>query len=148
MQQTNIEMEDIHWLMDILQHIDVGLVVLDKKYQIQLWNGFMESHSGISPQKAKDQCLFNLFPEIPEEWFRRKSDPVFQLGSRTFTVWQQRPYLFHFGNYRPITGQAEHMYQNTTIIPLQSINKEVSHICLIVYDVTDVAVNQSIALLK
>jgi len=38
--------KDIHWLMDILQNIDVGLVVLDRNYEVQLWNAFMEGHSG------------------------------------------------------------------------------------------------------
>ena len=50
MSETHIEIGDIHWLMDILQNIDVGLVVLDRDYNIHVWNGFMESHSAISPQ--------------------------------------------------------------------------------------------------
>ena len=45
MSETHIEIGDIHWLMDILQNIDVGLVVLDRDYNIHVWNGFMESHS-------------------------------------------------------------------------------------------------------
>ena len=141
MSDSNIEIGDIHWLMDILQNIDVGLVVLDRNYNIQLWNGFMESHSGISPQNAKDQNLFALCPEIPRDWFVRKSEAVFQLKTRTFTIWEQRPYLFKFKNYRPITGRTATMYQNTSIIPLQSVTQNVDHICIIVYDVTDVAVN-------
>ena len=36
MSDANIELGDIHWLMDILQNIDVGLVVLDRQYDIQL----------------------------------------------------------------------------------------------------------------
>ena len=139
--QGNIELGDIHWLMDILQNIDVGLVVLDGEYRIQLWNGFMESHSGLSPQVAKGENLFQLFPDIPETWFRKKCEPVFQLKTRTFTIWEQRPYLFHFKNYRPITGRATFMYQNTAIIPLESISRTIDHICLIIYDVTDIAVN-------
>lgn len=140
--QGSIELGDIHWLMDILQNIDVGLVVLDKEYRIQLWNGFMESHSGLSPQSAKGQSLFSLFPDISEHWFRQKTEPVFQLKTRTFTLWEQRPYLFHFKNYRPITGMATFMYQNTAIIPLESITRSIDHICLIIYDVTDIAVSR------
>jgi diguanylate cyclase (GGDEF)-like protein len=34
------------------------------------------------------------------------------------------------------------MYQNSTIIPLTTLTGEVSHICLIIYDVTDEAVNK------
>ncbi len=146
MSDSNFDIGDIHWLMDILQNIDVGLVVLDRNYEIHLWNGFMESHSGISPQNAKGQNLFELFDEIPREWFTQKSEAVFQLKTRTFTIWEQRPYLFKFKNYRPITGRAATMYQNTSIIPLESINKTVDHICIIIYDVTDVAVNREDAL--
>lgn len=140
MTKPAIEINDIHWLMDILQNIDVGLIVLNRDYQIQLWNGFMESHSGLSPQNAKGQDLFELFPDIPSDWFRKKAEPVFQLKTRTFTIWEQRPYLFRFKNYRPITGRATFMYQNTSVIPLESVDKSVDHICVIVYDVTDMAV--------
>lgn len=143
MADSNIEFGDIHWLMAILQNIDVGLVVLDRQYNIQLWNGFMESHSGVSPQNAKGENLFELFEEIPKDWFVQKSEAVFQLKTRTFTIWEQRPYLFKFKNYRPITGRASTMYQNTSIIPLESIDKTVDHICVIIYDVTDVAVNRA-----
>lgn len=146
MKDPNIEFGDIHWLMDILQNIDVGLVVLDKDYRIQLWNGFMESHSGISPQHAKEEVLFDLFDEIPRDWFMQKAEPVFQLKTRTFTIWEQRPYLFKFKNYRPITGRAATMYQNTSMIPLESIDRSVDHICLIVYDVTDIAINREDAI--
>lgn len=142
MTDSNIEFGDIHWLMDILQNIDVGLVVLDRQYNIQLWNGFMESHSGLSPQKAKGENLFELFNEIPKDWFMKKAEPVYQLKTRTFTIWEQRPYLFRFKNYRPITGRASVMYQNTSIIPLESINRSVDHICVIIYDVTDIAVSR------
>ena len=41
-----MEIREFHWLMNIVQNLDVGLVVLDKGYRVQVWNGFMESHSG------------------------------------------------------------------------------------------------------
>lgn len=128
--------------MDILQNIDVGLVVLDHGYRISLWNQFMQNHSGKSPDSVLNQSLFDVFPELSEDWFRHKAEPVFVLQSAAFTTWEQRPYLFHFPHYRPITGTARFMYQNTTIIPLIDANSQVSHICLIVYDVTDTAMNK------
>lgn len=143
MSEANIELGDIHWLMAILQNIDVGLVVLDRDYNIQLWNSFMESHSGLSPQLVRGENLFEQFKEIPKDWFMKKAEPVFQLKTRTFTIWEQRPYLFRFKNYRPITGRASVMYQNTSIIPLESIDRTVNHICVIIYDVTDIAVSRA-----
>lgn len=139
---ANVEFADVHWLMDILQNIDVGLVVLDTDYNVQLWNGFMESHSGINPKNAKDKNIFDLFDDVPKDWFIKKSQAVFQLKTSAFTIWEQRPYLFKFKNYRPITGRTALMYQNTSIIPLVSADQSVQHICVIIYDVTDSAVNK------
>jgi diguanylate cyclase (GGDEF)-like protein len=136
------QLNELHWLMEMLHNIDVGLVVLDKNFTIQIFNGFMENHSGLLPRQVKDQLIFDLFEEIPRDWFTRKAESVFLLKNKAFTIWEQRPYLFKFESYRPVTGSAEFMYQNTTFIPLISSNGEVSHLCLLVYDVTDNAVHK------
>ncbi|WP_085299145.1 GGDEF domain-containing protein [Cognaticolwellia mytili] len=136
------QLNELHWLMEMLHTIDVGLVVLDRDYRIQIWNGFMENHSGLLPREAKGRILFDLFDEIPEDWFRRKAESVFLLKNKAFTIWEQRPYVFKFNNYRPITGTADFMYQNTTFIPLKSTTGDISHLCLLVYDVTDNATHK------
>jgi diguanylate cyclase len=133
---------EFHWLMDVLHSIDVGLVVLDLNMRVKLWNGFMQNHSAKASSDVLDQSLFDLFPELPEAWFRRKLQAVTVLHNAAFTTWEQRPYLFRFKNYRPVTGIAEHMYQNCTILPLTDARGQVNHLCLIVYDVTEVAVNR------
>ncbi len=136
------QINELHWLMEMLHTIDVGLVVLDRQYNIQIWNGFMENHSGLLPREVKGKQIFEMFEEIPKEWFIRKSESVFMLKNKAFTIWEQRPYLFKFQNYRPITGTADYMYQNTTFIPLMSSTGLVTHLCLIVYDVTDNAIHK------
>jgi diguanylate cyclase len=145
MSLTNAEFDvsEIHWLMDMFQTVDVGLVVLNSDYRIQVWNGFMESHSGLTPRQVRERYLFDLFPEIDEQWLRRKCDPVMLLKNRAFTIWEQRPYIFKFKNYRPITGSAEYMYQNSTIFPLTDTRGQVTHLCIIIYDVTDAAVSRT-----
>lgn len=142
MSDIQSQMSEIHWMMDMFQTVDVGLVVLDRQYNVQIFNGFMENHSGYTPSRAKDALIFELFPELDEEWFRHKAEPVFLLKNRAFTIWEQRNYIFKFRNYRPITSSARFMYQNSTFIPLSDVRGEVKHICVIVYDVTDVAVNR------
>ena len=136
------QINEIHWLMEMLHTIDVGLVVLDRDYNVQIWNGFMEHHSGLLPRQVKNKNLFSLFSDIDEQWFTRKAEAVFLLKNKAFTIWEQRPYLFKFQNYRPITGSADFMYQNTTFIPLLSASGEVTHLCVLVYDVTDTAMNK------
>ena len=135
-------MNELHWLIDMVQTIEVGLVVLDRDYNIQLWNGFMENHSGVSPNSIKGQNLFSRFPDLPATWLKQKMESVFMLKNRAFISWEQRPYVFQFKNYRPITGRADFMYQNVTLLPLASLTGKITHISVIIYDVTDIAVNK------
>lgn len=140
---TNSYEQNTHWMMEILQNIDAGLVVIDRDYRVQLWNGFMENNSGISPDLIRNRVLFDLFSEIPQIWFKQKSEPVFQLNIRAFTSWQHRPFLFKFKNHHPITARTPLMYQNTTFIPLKSSTGNVEHIAIIVYDVTEEALKKT-----
>jgi diguanylate cyclase len=139
MQNISHEVSEVHWLLDMFQTVDVGLVVLTADYKIQVWNGFMENHSGLTPRQVRDRYLFDLFSEIDETWLRRKCEPVILLKNRAFTIWEQRPFIFKFRNYRPITGVADYMYQNSTIFPITDVRGVVTHLCMIIYDVTDVA---------
>ncbi len=142
MQNISPEVSEVHWLLDMFQTVDVGLVVLTADYKIQVWNGFMENHSGLTPRQVRDRYLFDLFSEIDEDWLRRKCDPVILLKNRAFTIWEQRPFIFKFRNYRPITGVADYMYQNSTIFPITDVRGVVTHLCMIIYDVTDVATSR------
>lgn len=136
------QFQEFHWMMDLLQTIDVGLIVLDRNLEIKVWNSFMENHSGIQPREVRNKNIFELFPDINKPWFKNKIESVFLLKNRAFTSWEQRPYLIRFKNFRPITGSAEFMYQNITINPLLSSTGEVTQISIVVYDVTDIAVKK------
>lgn len=130
------QIAQLHWLTQLLQGIEVGLVVIDRDYKIHLWNGFMENHSGLTSKQVVDQSLFDRFPELPEQWLISKLESAFLLESRSFTVWEQRPWVFPFANSRPITGGLEKMHQNMTIQPLRNSHGEISHAALIIYDVS------------
>lgn len=136
---NELESQSFHWLVSMLESVEVGLVVLDLDFRVQAWNGFMENHSGITASKIRNRVLFELFPDIPEAWLTRKVDAVALLNTRAFTSWEQRPYLFQFRNTRPITGTEDYMFQNLTISPLTGSTGQVEKVCLMVYDVTDIA---------
>ncbi len=142
MNQQSLDLREFHWLMDVMQSMDIGLLVVDEAYSIQVWNGFMANHSGVRPEKVIGSNLFDSFSDIPRDWFVRKADTVRLLRGRAFTTWEQRPYLFKFKNYRPITGSVEFMYQNITFIPLSSADGRVTHIGVLIYDVTDVVTSK------
>ncbi|MBR9870847.1 MAG: GGDEF domain-containing protein [Gammaproteobacteria bacterium] len=128
-----------HWLADMIETVEVGLVVLDLEFRVQAWNGFMENHSGITASLIRGEQIFTVFPDIPKAWLTRKVDAVITLNTRAFTSWEQRPYLFKFRNSRPITGTEEFMYQNLTISPLSNSAGNVDKVCLLIYDVTEFA---------
>jgi diguanylate cyclase len=147
MRSNDNNFDQLHWLLGILHNIDVGLVVIDADYTIQLWNGFMENHSS---RKARDLIgtnLFEQFPELPHSWLERKLNSVFQLNNRSSTTWEQRPFLFEFESYQPITSRADWMYQDLTLLPLTGLDGNVGHVCLVIYDVTGFALDE-IALSK
>lgn len=139
---ASLDISELHWMLDIIQSIDVGVVVLDRDYCIQAWNSFMEHHSGKTASQVARESLFSLFPEIDQPWFTHKVETAIMLGTRAFTIWEQRPYLMRFKSYHPITGLADIMYQNVTILPLRTVNGTSDQVCLIIYDVTNVAVNK------
>lgn len=143
MSDTSNELFELHWLFDMLHNIDVGLVVLDTNYEVQLWNSFMENHSGVSSITAKNKSLFGVFPDLNAEWLQKKLDNVVALRTPIFISWEQRPFLFSFKSYRPITGIAEKMFQNVTIRPLSHVDGSIKYVCLVIYDVTDVATNKA-----
>jgi len=142
MKLKNLEFKDSRWIEVMLQTIDVGLVILNQEYKVEVWNNFMENHSGFRQSEVKGKNIFKLFPETSEQWLKHKAESVFTLENRAFSSWEQHPYVFRFRNYRPITGVEEYMYQNMTIIPITSSNGSIDHICIIIYDVTDIAIHR------
>ncbi len=136
------ELEELHWLMGVVHSINVGIVVIDTDYNIKLWNNFMVNRSGKRADVAMGENIFNLFPEVSSSWFIRKIESVITLANRAFTTWEQRPYLFKFKNYRPITGTAEFMYQNITFLPLKGIDGKINNIAIVIYDVTEAAMGK------
>ncbi|RAJ95274.1 GGDEF domain-containing protein [Aliidiomarina maris] len=132
----------MHWMAQMLQTIEVGLIVLNKAGKIELWNSFMENHSGVRVATARQRNLFELFPELPKAWLERKIRAVFELKSRAYSTWEQRPHIFKFKSVRPLTSQAPWMFQNLTLTPLIGTDGEVSHVCILVYDVTDIVTSR------
>jgi diguanylate cyclase (GGDEF)-like protein len=139
MHKTELSVNNLHWLLQILQNIEVGLIVYDRDYRVEVWNGFMENHSGISSGTAKGKTLFQLLPELPQNWLSYKSDSVFKLGVQAHCNWQQEPHMTGFEHVRPFTGQSSLMFQNITLFPLFSSDKSIDRVCALVYDVSEEA---------
>ncbi len=139
---NSLSLSDWQWKHDLISSIQVGIVVLDRDFQVKVWNQFMQNHSNITEQEIIDTSLFEHFNEIDPDWFRAKAQPLFRLRSPAYLIWEQRPYLFKFLPSRPVSSASEFMYQNITMFPLTSLSGEVEQVCLMVFDVTDEALSK------
>ncbi|MGM0481779.1 MAG: GGDEF domain-containing protein [Pseudomonadota bacterium] len=139
MRNTALNIDNMHWILQILQNIEVGLVVFDRQYKVEVWNGFMENHSGISSGVARGENLFSLLPTLPKNWFEYKTDSVLKLGIQAHCNWQQEPHSLCFENTRPFTARSEFMFQNITLFPLFSSDKTIERVCALIYDVSEEA---------
>jgi two-component system, NtrC family, sensor kinase len=126
-------------LRAVLQNINLGVLLLNGDCRVVFWNDFMVLNSGRDSADVVGQLLFDVCPELPRLWLQKKVDAVFALQNLAFTSWQQRPYLFSFSGSRPITGQAEAMYQNCTFSPVLDAEGNVKFVCLTIADATETA---------
>lgn len=126
----------------IVRWVDVGVFVVNRQMEVMLWNNFMANGSRVPAADVVGKNLFECFPELPQNWLQKKINSVFILKNFAFTSWEQRPYLFRFPHNRPITGGAEHMYQNCTFLPVKNGAGEVEAVCVTLFDATDTAISQ------
>ena len=133
--------QNLHWLLDIIQSADIGIVVVDREFNIEVFNRFLQVHSDLGNHDLVGSNLFDIFPYLDDDWFKRRVHSVFDLGIPVYTTWEQRDNVFDFRLKMPIHHEVDFMYQNTTFVPLRSSRDEVEKVGIVVYDVTDVAMN-------
>lgn len=122
---------------DIANRLNTGILILDKDFNILMWNRFLEVHANKSDKQVTGKSIFSVFPELPRKWFQRKLSSVVQLNTQSFCGWEQRHHLFELSHSRPITTDSDFMAQNCTFLPIVE-NGEVARICILIEDVTDV----------
>lgn len=138
-----MQTKDISHLLDfVVDRLEVGIFAVDVEMRIVLWNHFMASHSGKHSEDLLGKNLFEAFPELPNEWLKKKINNVFILKNYAFTSWEQRPYIFQFQHNRPITGGVDTMQQSCTFLPVKNTQDEVEYVCITLFDFTDTAIFQ------
>jgi diguanylate cyclase (GGDEF)-like protein len=136
------EFQDLHWLLDVIQSADIGILVLDGDFKVEVFNRFMQVHSGVTPERVIGKHICDVFPYLNNDWFVRKVSTVFDLGISVYSTWEQRDSIFEFALKLPVHHGVDVMYQNVTFVPLRSSTDVVERVGIIVYDVTDMANNK------
>ncbi len=137
MSETTQGVADFYWVTQILDTMDSGLIVLDREYKVCVWNSFMQSYSGVLARDVLGKCLFERFDELPRAWLETKLKTCRDLETRSFSSWENRPYLFKFDNFSPVSNSSDFMFQDIVITPLRSLSGEVSHIAIQINDVSE-----------
>ena len=127
----------------VIDNIEAGVFIVDKSFNIVLWNAYLQKHSGRLEGTLVGRNLFEAFPELPEKWLQKKLQSVLLLKNFAFTSWEQRPWLFRFSHNRPITGGIDCMRQNCVFTPLKHPDTGlVEYVSVTIFDVTDTAIYQ------
>jgi diguanylate cyclase (GGDEF)-like protein len=133
------DFKDLHWLLDVIQSTNIGIVVVDRTLQVEVFNRFMQAHSGITSERAIGCKITELFPDLPAQWLWRRMQTVFGLGIPVYTTWEERPYLFRFPLHLPIHYEMDIMYQNVMFVPLRAANDKIERVGIVIHDVTEIA---------
>ncbi|RDK04646.1 ATP-binding protein [Paraburkholderia lacunae] len=124
----------------IVELVNCGVFAVDRDLRILTWNRFMQSHTGRFAETVIGMDLLEAFPELPQQWLRRKIEGVFVLGTPAYSSWEHRPFLFRFEHSRPITGTIDAMRQNCSFIPIEDNQGEVAAVAVTIVDATDVCI--------
>lgn len=126
--------------------LTVGVVVVDRRFNVILWNRFMELNSNFRSEEVLSKNLFEFFPEINRSWLEKKIKSCLVLKMTSFSSWKQRPYLFRFRASPALSGEAEFMYQDISIFPVYDHCAAVQGACIVIHDTTELA--EAIGLLE
>lgn len=113
-----------------------GIVVVDRRFNVVLWNRFMELNSNIRAENVLGKNLFDAFPELNRNWLEKKIRSCLILKSASFSSWEQRPYLFRFNSSAITPGEADFMYQDASIFPVHDHEGAVQGACIAIHDST------------
>ncbi|WP_413110225.1 diguanylate cyclase [Thaumasiovibrio sp. DFM-14] len=136
---SRTEFAQLHNLMQVIDNVDAGIIVVNSELQVSVWNRFVQAYSGISADKALGKDIFTLFPSLPKPWLNAHIQRVLNSGIRTFSSWENRPHIFPFDNFSPLSNGDEMMYQDIAFLPLYDLSGQVTTVCIKIVDVSDVA---------
>ncbi len=141
--KEKLDLSEFHTLVQVVNSVDAGVIVVDDTYTITVWNRFAQAYTGLNSDKVLGKRLFDVLTELPSHWMMDRIQQVIATGASGFSSWENRPHIFPFYNFCPLTGGEEVMYQDVTFLPLYNLSGRVSHVCIKVNDVSDIAKNKS-----
>ena len=121
----------------LVEHIEIGMIILDSELRIQYWNSFISQCSGKTLEQARHQPLTRVFPEADTPRLNQMVAQARDLGQHVYTQWRENPYLIQLP-FSPSGAPAALMLQSTLLFPFRDPDGQ---LCfgLLLYDTTEFA---------
>ncbi|WP_346961708.1 diguanylate cyclase [Clostridium sp.] len=71
-------------LYNILDSINEGIIILDEKLKILLWNSHMECLTHISEEKVINSCINDVIPSLNKGYFKEAMNSIINYGGKMF----------------------------------------------------------------
>jgi len=69
--------------------VNLGILAIDKDYNIILWNNFIADHTPKANEEVINHNLFEVYPTLPQKWLENRIKNVFLLKNSSFISWEQ-----------------------------------------------------------
>lgn len=128
--------------LQLVDHLRVGLIVVNRSMEVVFWNRWMEEHSQIPREQVLGKVLTEKFPALIQKGLPWKVQSVFKLGNFAFFSQKLHQFLFEFENINHFRPGLPFMQQNVILAPLKGSDDTVEHVCISIFDVTDAVLYQ------
>ena len=109
--------EDTH----LLELFNFGICVVNSDLNVKYWNSWLSFSTKISPEKIKESCIFDIFPEINKSKLKRQINAAISIDSPTYFT-SKEGYLFKTALDEITNPHYEFMQQLVTIYPIGNSN--------------------------
>ena len=128
----------------LLDHLSIGVFVLDESLQIKVWNKWLMEHSLLGRDEVVGKPIIDFFPGLARKGFIKKARDVFRLGKPVFFTQQASQFIFPFPTTRSyLTTKLSAMQQTVILSPIKDDEGETVNVLVSVFDVSDWVAHQN-----
>ncbi len=100
----------------LIEHMDIGVIILDAELRIQYWNGFISQCAGKALEHARQQPLIQVFPEADTPRLSQIVAQASDHGLHVITQWHENTHLIHLP-YTASGQSAPSVLQSSLLFP-------------------------------
>ncbi|NTV12647.1 MAG: GGDEF domain-containing protein [Desulfobulbaceae bacterium] len=122
----------------LLNHLSIGVAVIDRSLRIVFWNRWMAEHSMLSSAEVTGHPIQEVFPTLVKKGLVKKAHDVFRTGHPSFFNKNLHKNIFPFYSGRSyIEKKLLPMDQTVILSPLLDSSGNTSEVLISVLDISD-----------